>query len=909
MIRALCVTPSPRLAFALWCAVSLSPAQADDYRASPSTTPFILGNSAITSASDAQRFAHSVNVVDDFAAMGDGVTDDWAAFQQAEGMNASGICTYTQPTLVMVPATNAAGNIASYKLSQALRLCNNVTLQVQSPSTQILCTGTASGTDYTGVNSFSFANNGCLIGGSLATATYNSLPVYPITGALAPGAQSVTLTTPANAGNIVAGDIVSIETTTSFNGNAQTNLKMAVVLSANASTGAVALDRPMDFASASDQLRKLTNGAATSGWPNLVSGIPAYASYRVGVIGGAWIGNSSTGPHHAAFNANGGCLDCTFDVDSAVNLGFGVAYGNLFQTSTFRARYQRLNRTPMEMALNSNDNTVDFGTIDLAGALITDAPSTWAVALDQGARNNVVHIKQVKHFNGQVPVALYANGAVTSGGGDAVTASILVPSVTSAAVNTGGTNYGSNFTGNIQWSGAGCLVNPVLNVTANSSGVITTVNSVVVPGYCPTLPSSAATWTALTLNAGTGASFTSTGVLSYTASYTTLSGDGLSQVATGLTSALNALAGFTSAGFTVTASAANVLISNSTPAVYFSASGTSANALNILLAATNVVDIFAANNNDVTIDSISGGSITGAMATINDPSYTGTSPGTAGNIVRVKASNLAFQNNYAVLSGPAAQQNVITADGGWWHGPLWTPANALWMQPGAGSNFAANVGAHNMLYRINLDGANAQPSCGQNDATNVFEDLYTPQTASVTTNNNWLLASQFCTYRNVASHNLNIFKTYQGAFGPVTVSTGNVNLPGGTFSPQASTPFDLYGVLTVTASGIKTGTAGASTGTVSFVGCVITFSIPADATSWDWTARYEQIGTANLKGELKLSSTSAGTPTVIPTTCAATPFVLGNYATTFTALTGSDNNRVNSVRVQTTSPFMNSGAQ
>lgn len=69
-------------------------------------------------------------------------------------------------------------------------------------------------------------------------------------------------------------------------------------------------------------------------------------------------------------------------------------------------------------------------------------------------------------------------------------------SVTSATVATGGTLYGVSATGTMTWAGAGCSTNPVLNVTTNAGGVITTVNSVTTAGSCTTFPAAATTtWT------------------------------------------------------------------------------------------------------------------------------------------------------------------------------------------------------------------------------------------------------------------------------------------------------------------------------------------------------------------------------------------------------------------------------
>lgn len=87
--------------------------------------------------------------------------------------------------------------------------------------------------------------------------------------------------------------------------------------------------------------------------------------------------------------------------------------------------------------------------------------------------------------------------------------------VLSATVSTKGTGYGTSQTGNITWSSGGggvCTVAPVLNVTSDSFGQITTVNSVTTPGTCSTFPvASGSTWTASApLSAGTGATFTLT---------------------------------------------------------------------------------------------------------------------------------------------------------------------------------------------------------------------------------------------------------------------------------------------------------------------------------------------------------------------------------------------------------------
>lgn len=97
----------------------------------------------------------------------------------------------------------------------------------------------------------------------------------------------------------------------------------------------------------------------------------------------------------------------------------------------------------------------------------------------------------------------------------------IAGSVASATVNAGGTGYGNSVTGTMTYSGAGCSVNPVLNVTTNGSGVITTVNSVTTAGSCSTMPAQGVTtWTAGGgLSAGTNASFNLTAAQNVTKAY------------------------------------------------------------------------------------------------------------------------------------------------------------------------------------------------------------------------------------------------------------------------------------------------------------------------------------------------------------------------------------------------------
>jgi hypothetical protein len=89
--------------------------------------------------------------------------------------------------------------------------------------------------------------------------------------------------------------------------------------------------------------------------------------------------------------------------------------------------------------------------------------------------------------------------SVTVGGA----AQALTPSITAA-----GSGYGASVSGTMTWNGSGCSTNPVLNVTTNSGGAISSV-STATQGVCSTAPSSSATtWTAGGgLSSGSSAAF------------------------------------------------------------------------------------------------------------------------------------------------------------------------------------------------------------------------------------------------------------------------------------------------------------------------------------------------------------------------------------------------------------------
>lgn len=88
--------------------------------------------------------------------------------------------------------------------------------------------------------------------------------------------------------------------------------------------------------------------------------------------------------------------------------------------------------------------------------------------------------------------------------------------ISAATINIQGVGFdsGSPATGTMTWAGVGCAINPILNVTTDGKGHITTINSITEYGSCVQQPSpNATTWTpGGGLNvAGLGASFILTG--------------------------------------------------------------------------------------------------------------------------------------------------------------------------------------------------------------------------------------------------------------------------------------------------------------------------------------------------------------------------------------------------------------
>jgi hypothetical protein len=841
-------------------------------------TAYTATNGALQSASSVQRWSHVINVVDDFGAKGDGVTDDWAAIQKAMGMAASGYCTYTQPTLVVVPWTPA--NI--YRISQAIRRCPWVTLQVESNATTINFDGSAIGTDYTGAfNTSQFPTNGGALSGNIGAGS--TLPTLAIAGPIVVGANSVTLSTPSQTSQLAVGDQVDIETTATYAASGATepvSVKMALI-KALPGSGVVSLDRSIDFSSSSVELRKISNLAATAAWPTTAQGLVFWGTHHSGVIGGRWVATSGT-PWYQPFDAGGGCLDCVTAPDEVI-ASQGVGYQNLAQESSFTVRMEQLYQTAVELAYQSTGNTIKIGVIQETGLPATLPMPQWVIGVDEGSHDNTIQVGRIEDYNGDTSSWWAFGGTVTSGGGDVTSTTLYTPAILTAAVNAVGSGFTASATGTMTFSGAGCTTNPVLGVSTSSGGAIASVTKIIVPGVCPTPPSSSSTsWTAGGgITGGSGASFTTTGNPSTTISYTTVGGDTLSSVASAIAALFNANTTFATSGFSALANQANagagsILFSNSNAGVPFTTTGAGANSLSAYAPFHDVVKIFDAQHTKIEIGSVTGATITGYGAEITGGSATN-EPLTADNSVSIAESSLSWQNGAATISGTGTYRNTIRD--GWTHGGVFQP-NTYWIQSNAGSN--------NGFINVQSDSPGGYPWCDKQDLTNSFYNVYTDLTPPrTTTTYNGVISTAGCRYEGSSSYNINKLLSFHGDFAMGNASSTQQQYSATTSSvlggPEIgdSVSFVLHANLA--------GTAAVKTGQFSWWCLSMNWSIPAAAVGTvDVIGTFTHPFQNTTDGIVKVYS-SAGVTVTYPGSSSPCAFGINNGgAITLNETTGSD---------------------
>lgn len=342
-------------------------------------------------------------------------------------------------------------------LDHALQLRSGVTLYVPNPATRISCGNAINGANYPGQRDLlggditkvgQWPTYSCVLFGGWESDNLLNAPVLPA-NALAQGDRTITLTTASDAGKLAAGDVISVETTAqwSVSGyNIPSWRQLAVVVSANASTGVVTLRRPMQGALASAQVLKLSNLAGTASWPTVknASGgdtlYPQWGCYDCGVLGGFW-DNGIQKP----FTTGSGAVDCLADVHRVV-ASRGAGYGNAFGYCRFHADAETMAGVGAELAQGSHDNTVDLGEVtfsDANGAGSTNFARYFGA--NEASRNNTFRIGSV-HLG-------------TTGGVDVV----QLWNTTGARVNIGSIDGGA-ITGNV------VTINPFIANNTNAPG-------------------------------------------------------------------------------------------------------------------------------------------------------------------------------------------------------------------------------------------------------------------------------------------------------------------------------------------------------------------------------------------------------------------------------------------------------
>jgi len=329
-----------------------------------------------------------------FGAVGDGAHDDWWAFQQAVNAAAA------QPDggEVIVPEAQPG---KSWRISQAIRLYSGVTIRITHPRTRILCSGDFQGDDPTGAKGHSsWGLAGCVLLGAMSTAALNSLPTLAVIPGRK-GDQTVTLSDSADQSQLAVGDLVTLENEEFYwispkpgSSFRPTELQLQRI-EGFLSPGIIKLRYPLDF-SGLTVLRRMTNLARTLSWPNFIvgggidSGIPLFASFRSGIIGGVWETRRPTG----ALVPTGGALECKINPHEVI-AGFGVGYGNLFSRCQMSADHEVIAVTPVELAFHSDRNDLRLGTV-IAANLPKGIPTLrWFVAINESSRHNQVTVDRL----------------------------------------------------------------------------------------------------------------------------------------------------------------------------------------------------------------------------------------------------------------------------------------------------------------------------------------------------------------------------------------------------------------------------------------------------------------------------------------------------------------------------------
>lgn len=321
--------------------------------------------------------------VKDFGAVGDGVTDDWDAFDAAlVALDSAG------GGRLHVPQQSGS----YYRISQALRMrFPNITIECESPLTRI------HNTNDRGEGLGSWPNYACFIfgtdDGDIGTGTNVAI------NAITRSDESVTTTTAGDASSFSVGDVVFINVTTTWDSGGGTSRpqwgQVNVVTSADAGTGVVGLRHPIKQTESSVKLANLSNPGVN--WKlsdGTDTGVPGWATRDNRVLGGWW----STDVDEAPFANFSGAIDCEINVDR-ITCRSGAAYGNLMAHCSHRVRLQETRKAGIEIAYCSHDNYVHIENDELKDESSIGNAAAGAIWINEGAEDNSVYVRSLHGNN------------------------------------------------------------------------------------------------------------------------------------------------------------------------------------------------------------------------------------------------------------------------------------------------------------------------------------------------------------------------------------------------------------------------------------------------------------------------------------------------------------------------------